>query len=48
LLEDEVTVIPEGEELVKFGAGDLVVFPAVMKCRWDVYQAVRKHYLFGD
>ena len=48
LLEGEVTVTPEGGEAVKFGAGDLVVFPAGMDCRWDVHKAVRKHYQFGD
>ena len=29
LLEREVTATPEGEDTVKFGSGDLVVFPAV-------------------
>ncbi len=49
LLEGEVTVIPEGGgDPVKFGAGDLVVFPSGMDCRWDVHEAVRKHYRFGD
>ena len=48
LLEGEVTVTPEGGEAVKFVAGDLVVFPAGMYCRWDVHKAVRKHYQFGD
>tara|TARA_Y100000589_G_scaffold26054_1_gene21584 strand:+ start:730 stop:1005 length:276 start_codon:yes stop_codon:yes gene_type:complete len=48
LIEGEVTVTPEGGHPVKFGAGDLVSFPAGMKCRWDVHQAVRKHYRFGD
>ena len=48
LLEGEVTVTPEGGDPVKFGAGDLVVFPAGMDCRWDVHKAVRKHYRFGD
>ena len=48
LLEGEVTVTPEGEQPVKFGAGDLVIFPAGMNCRWDVHKAVRKHYRFGD
>ena len=38
----------EGGEPVKFGAGDLVIFPARMDCRCDVHQAVRKHYQFGD
>ena len=48
LLEGEVTVTPEGGKPVKFVAGDLVIFPAGMNCRWDVHQAVCKHYRFGD
>jgi len=48
LLEGEVTVTPEGGQPVKFGAGDLVIFPEGMNCRWDVHKAVRKHYRFGD
>ena len=47
LLEGEVTVTPEGGTPVQFGAGDLVVFPAVMDCRWDVHNTVSKHYRFG-
>ena len=47
LLEGEVTVTPDREEPVKFSAGDLVVFPAGMDCRWNVHKAVRKHYRFG-
>ena len=48
LLEGEVTVTPDGGELVKFGAGDLVVFLSGMYCRWDLHKSVRKHYCFGD
>ncbi len=48
LLDGEVTVTPERGEPVKFGAGDLVTFPAGMICRWDIHQAVRKHYRIGD
>ena len=33
-------------EIVEFGAGDLVVFPKGMSCTWDVSVAVNKHYLF--
>lgn len=46
LLEGEVTVTPEGGVPVRFGAGDLVVFPAGMSCRWSISQPVRKHYRF--
>tara|TARA_Y100001968_G_scaffold232220_1_gene215016 strand:- start:400 stop:546 length:147 start_codon:yes stop_codon:yes gene_type:complete len=48
LLEGEVIVSIEEGEPVMFGAGDLVVFPAEMDCRWDVHKAVLKHYGFGD
>ena len=43
-----MTVTPEVGKPVKFGAGDLVIFPEGMNCRWDIHQAVRKHYRFGD
>ncbi|MBN2279811.1 MAG: cupin domain-containing protein [Candidatus Marinimicrobia bacterium] len=47
LLEGEVEVRPEGGEPVKFGKGDLVVFPAGMSCTWKISKAVKKHYNFG-
>ena len=47
LLEGEVMVTPDGGEPVCFGAGDRVVFPAGLRCVWDVRQPVRKHYRFG-
>ena len=34
-------------ETVKFGAGDYVIFPQGLKCRWKVIKPVRKHYSFG-
>lgn len=46
LLEGEVAVTPENGETVHFGAGDLVIFPAGMQCRWNITKAVRKHYRF--
>ncbi len=33
---------------VEFGAGDMMVFPKGLKCRWNVKEPVRKHYNFGD
>jgi len=46
LLEGEVIVTtPEGESAA-FGAGDMVSFPAGMKCRWEVRRTVVKHYKF--
>ena len=48
MAEVEVTVMSDGVEPVKLGAGDLVVSIARMECRWDVHKAVRKHYRFGN
>lgn len=47
LLEGDVTVTPADGEPVRFGAGDLVVFAAGLRCTWQVHAPVRKHYRFG-
>lgn len=47
ILEGDVTVTPEKGAPVRFGKGDLVVFPAGLKCRWKISKPVRKHYMFG-
>ena len=47
ILEGEVTVTPEKGSPVRFGKGDLVIFPAGLKCRWKIDSAVKKHYRFG-
>ena len=47
ILEGEVEVVT-GEESVRFGAGDLVVFPQGLSCRWKVIKPVRKRYRFGE
>jgi len=46
ILEGDVTVTPQGGSPVHIEAGDLVTFPAGMKCVWDIHSAIRKHYLF--
>ena len=46
LLEGEVEVSSEFET-VRFSAGDYVVFPKGLKCRWKVDRPVRKHYSFN-
>ena len=46
LLEGEVEVSSEFES-VRFFAGDYVVFPKGLKCRWKVTKPVRKHYSFS-
>ena len=46
LLDGEVEVEYELGNM-RFGAGDFVVFPKGLKCRWKVTKAVQKHYAFG-
>jgi len=46
LLEGEVEVIYDFET-IKFSAGDYVIFPRGLKCRWNVIKPVRKHYSFS-
>jgi uncharacterized protein len=46
VLEGEVEVVT-ADGSVRFGAGDLVVFPKGLDCRWKVTKPVRKHYKFG-
>lgn len=46
ILEGDVTV-EAGSEKASFGAGDWVVFPQGLDCRWTIRKDVRKHYKFG-
>jgi uncharacterized protein len=46
ILEGEVMLEALGKEW-HFGAGDWVVLPKGLACRWNVIKAVRKHYQFG-
>ena len=46
LLEGDVEVETDFET-VNFSAGDFVVFPRGLKCRWKVIKPVRKHYTFN-
>ena len=45
LLDGEVEVHSEFET-VQFSAGDFVIFPKGLKCRWKVTKPVRKHFSF--
>jgi uncharacterized cupin superfamily protein len=44
ILEGECVITPEGGTPVTFGKGDLVTFPAGIKCNWEVKQPLHKHY----
>ena len=45
-LEGQVEVTT-ASETVRFSTGDFVVFPKGLQCKWNVIQAVTKHYKFG-
>ncbi len=46
-LRGQVIITPEVGEPQEFGRGDLVTFPAGMKCTWKILKAVEKHYSFN-
>lgn len=46
ILEGEVVVTAEDGEKAHIKAGDLVQFPAGMKCTWSVKKPIRKVYTF--
>ncbi len=47
LIKGKVEVTIEDGEKVKFGAGDYVVFPKGLKCKWKITKPVKKYYKFG-
>ncbi len=44
IVRGEFTVTPEGGEPQHFKRGDLITFPAGMKCVWEITKDVEKHY----
>ena len=48
ILQGEACIITETSEVVNIKSGDLVTFPAGLKCKWDVKKTIKKHYRFGD
>ena len=44
ILEGECVITPQNGAPVRFGKGDLVTFPAGLKCSWEVKQPLHKHY----
>lgn len=46
LLEGDVTVTAKDDQAT-FGAGDLVIFPEGLDCKWEVRLPVKKHYKMG-
>lgn len=47
IIEGQAEVADKAGNLVKFEAGDLVIFPAGLKCIWKIISPIKKHYKFG-
>lgn len=47
IIKGRVIVTPDGGEPQEFKRGDLITFPKGLSCRWEVLEAVEKHYRFG-
>lgn len=47
IVEGEVLVTPDDGAPVQLQAGDLVLFPAGLSCRWAVLKPVKKHFRLG-
>ncbi len=45
IIEGEIVVETE-TETVNIKPGDMVTFPAGLKCTWDIKKPVKKHYNF--
>ncbi len=48
ILQGEVTVTPDNGDPVKIFPGDYVTFSKGLSCTWDIHQAIKKHYQFGE
>ncbi len=46
ILRGEFIVTPEGGTPQTFKRGDLITFPAGMRCTWKILKPVEKHYHF--
>ena len=48
IVEGRATVVAaDCSDEASFGSGDMVVFPAGLKCTWTIHEHIRKHYAFG-
>lgn len=48
ILRGRAEVSDDEGEIVSFGAGDWVVFPAGLECRWKIIEEIEKKYKFGN
>ena len=44
VLRGRFVVTPEGGEPQEFRRGDLITFPAGLRCTWQILEDVEKHY----
>jgi len=46
ILEGNAIVTSDDGESVEIGEGDLVTFAKGLSCRWEIREAIKKHYMF--
>ena len=47
ILEGRALITPEGGTPVEIGKGNLVTFPSVLICKWEIIEPIRKRYHIG-
>ena len=47
-IKGEVAFTPERRQALMFDPVDQFTFPAGINLKWEVQQAVRKHFIFDD
>ena len=48
IIEGEATITTEDGDILNINSGDLVEFPAGLKCKWHINKSIKKHYRFGN
>lgn len=48
ILRGKAEVTVDDDKKFNFGAGDWVVFPQGMECKWRIIEEIEKKYKFGD
>lgn len=46
IVEGDITVESK-HETVNIGAGDMIIFPEGLSCKWNIKEPVKKHYMLG-
>ena len=48
IIEGQAKITTQNGAIYVIKAGDLVEFPAVLNCEWEVTKSIKKHYRLGS